>query len=168
MNIQARRISGSSFSAEDILEAVLDTEGQDLAYATHTIKMVSGPTVTHGGGAPVGEYLHYKALLRDDGTSDADANGIINYSQVQMGVTQQEKGLSVIKVVCSLIKKEDVDAFNTVREAFMQRRADAGVDEENVHGINDDFYEELPEVPYAPSILESGEVTLEWSDDNFV
>ena len=155
MNLQARRISGSSFSAEDKLEVTLNTDNQTRASAVHTIELVSGVNVTHGGGGQPDEYLHYKAIERD-----ADGDGIIDYSDVEMALVQTEQGTSVIKVVCAVITKADADAFNTEVEAWTERK-------EVAEGLEEEFTEEPP-TPIEPTILKTGEITLEWNEDNFV
>jgi len=154
MNLQARRISGSSFSAEDKLEVTLNTDNQALTSAIHTIELVSGVNVTHGGGAQPDEYLHYKAVERD-----ADDDGIIDYSDVEMALVQAEQGTSVIKVVCAVITKADADAFNTEVEAWAERK-------EVAEGLEEEFTEEAPTL--EPTILKTGEITLEWTEDTFV
>ena len=133
MELKARRISGSSFSAEDKLEVTFDSDSQDMSVITHTIEQISGVAVTHGGGAPADDYLHYKAIERD-----ANADGIIDYSDVEMSLVQVEKGTSVIKVVCSAITVAQVTAY-----------------EDNGTTI-------------TPTIFKTGEITLQWADDGFV
>ena len=133
MELKARRISGSSFSAEDKLEVTFDSDSQDMSVITHTIEQISGVAVTHGGGAPADDYLHYKSTGRD-----ANADGIIDYSDVEMSLVQVEKGTSVIKVVCSAITVAQVTAY-----------------EDNGTTI-------------TPTIFKTGEITLQWSDDSFV
>jgi len=135
MNLQARRISGSAFSAEDILQITFDSDNKDIAVMLHTIELVSGVNVTHGGGGQPNQYLHYKSVGRD-----ANDDGIVDYSDVEMSVIQVEKGTSVIKVVCSVITKEEVDALD-----------------------NGGFESKL-----EPTIYKTGEITLQWSDDSFV
>ena len=135
MELKARRISGNSFSAEDKLEVTFNSDSKDISLMLHTIELVSGVNVTHGGGAPADEYLHYKAVSRD-----ANADGIIDYSNVEMTLKQVEKGTSVIKVVCSVITKAEVDALN-----------------------NGGYISTL-----EPTIYKTGEITLQWSDDGFV
>jgi len=154
MNIQARKISGSAFSAEDKLEVTLGSDNQPMASVVHTIELVSGVNVTHGGGGQPNEYLHYKATERD-----ADSDGVIDYSDIEMALVQEEQGTSVIKVKCGAVTKADVDAFNTEFEAWNERK-------EVAEGLEKEFTEEGP--TFAPTILETGEITLEWSDDTFV
>ncbi len=133
MELKARRISGSPFSAEDRLDVTFDSDGEDMSLVIHTIEQISGVAVTHGGGAPTDEYLHYKNT-----ETDANADGIVDYSNVIMSLVQAEKGTSVIKVVCSVITVAQVTAF-----------------EDNGTTI-------------TPTIYKTGEITLEWADDSFV
>jgi hypothetical protein len=154
MNLQARRISGSSFSAEDKLEVTFSSDNQPMASVVHTIELVSGSNVTHGGGGQPNEYLHYKATERD-----ADSDGVIDYSDVEMALVQDTQGTSVIKVKCEAVTKAEGDAFNTEVKAWMERK-------EVAEGLEEEFTEELPTL--EPTILTTGEITLEWSDDNFV
>jgi len=135
MDLKARRISGSSFSAEDTLEVTFNSDSQDIAVMTHTIELISGVNVTHGGGGQPDEHLHYKSTGRD-----ANDDGIIDYSDVEISLVQVEKGTSVIKVVCSVITQAEVDALD-----------------------NGGFASTL-----EPTIYKTGEITLQWSDDSFV
>ena len=154
MNLQARRISGSSFSAEDKLEVTFASDNQPMSSVVHTIELVSGVNVTHGGGGQPDEYLHYKAVERD-----ADADGIIDYSDIEMALVQETQGTSVIKVVCQAVTKAEADAFNVEAEAYNERK-------EVAEGLEEEFTEELPTL--TPTILKTGEITLEWSEDAFV
>jgi len=154
MNLQARRISGSSFSAEDKLEVTFASDNQPMSSVVHTIELVSGANVTHGGGGQPDEYLHYKAIERD-----ADADGIIDYSDIEMALVQETQGTSVIKVVCQAVTKAEADAFNVEVEAYNERK-------EVAEGLEEEFTEEPPTL--TPTILKTGEITLEWSDDTFV
>ena len=133
MELKARRISGTSFSAEDRLEITFDSDGEDISVMIHTIEQISGVAVTHGGGAPADEYLHYKNTA-----TDANSDGIVDYSTVMMFLVQAEKGTSVIKVVCSTVTVAQVTAY-----------------EDNGTTI-------------TPTIYKTGEITLEWADDSFV
>ena len=154
MNITARRISGSAFSAEDKLEVTFNSDNQPMSSVVHTIELVSGVNVTHGGGGLVGDYLHYKAAERD-----ADGDGIIDYSDIEMALVQESQGTSVIKVVCEAVTKAEADAFNIEMQAYSERQ-------EVAEGLEEEFTEELPTL--TPTILKTGEITLEWSDDTFV
>jgi hypothetical protein len=144
MNLKAKRIQGGRFSADDKLEVSLDTDGAILGYCAHTPVVISGTEVTHGGGAPSSEFLHYRNI-----DTDADAYGVIDYSTVLMNVTQIEKGTSVIKI--------KIEYLTTVQQA------------ENIEAkqiAEENEVEFVP--PHAPSETETGQLTLEWLEDTFV
>ena len=151
MNLQARRIKGDQFTAEDKLEVVLNTNNTDLASAFHTVEVVSGVAVTHGGGAPAGDFLHYKAYERD-----ANADGVIDYSTIEMQLEQASQGASVVKVVCEAVTKADSDTYRLALQAWKDAKEEQG----------DSFTDPQPEV--NKTVLETGEITLNWSDDTLV
>lgn len=153
MNITARRISGSTFSAEDKLEVIFNSDNQPMASVIHTIELVSGVNVTHGGGQP-DEYLHYKAVERD-----SDDYGVIDYSNIEMALVQDTQGTSVIKVKCKVVTKAELDAFNADMEAWLERK-------EVAEGAEEEFTEESPTL--EPTELTTSEITLEWIEDTFV
>jgi len=154
MNLQARRISGSAFSAEDKLEVAFNSDNQPMASVVHTVELVLGVNVTHGGGGQPDEYLHYKAVEKD-----SDDDGIIDYSDIEMSLVQETQGTSVIKVVCQAITKANADAFNVEMQAYIERQEVAA-------GAEEEFTEVAPTL--VPTVLKTGEITLEWSEDNFV
>ncbi len=154
MNITARRISGSAFSAEDKLEVTFNSDNQPMSLVVHTIELVSGVNVTHGGGGLAGDYLHYKSNERD-----ADADGIIDYSDIEMSLVQESQGTSVIKVVCEAVTKAEAGPFKTEYEAWVERK-------EVAIGLEEEFTEVAPTL--TPTVLKTGEITLEWSEDTFV
>jgi hypothetical protein len=154
MNITARRISGSAFSAEDKLEVTFNSDNQPMSSVVHTIELVSGINVTHGGGGLAGDYLHYKASERD-----ADADGIIDYSDIEMALVQESQGTSVIKVVCEAVTIADTDAFSVEMKAYIERK-------EVAIGLEEEFTEVAPTI--TPTVLKTGEITLEWTTDTFV
>ena len=165
MNLQARRISGSSFSAEDKLEVTFASDNQVINSVIHTIELISGVNVTHGGGGQPNEYLHYKAVERD-----ADADGIIDYSDIETVLVQGEQGTSVIKVVAQVITQADAEAnqatgqaYTTEMEAWTERKEVAA-------GLEEEFTKEAPVAPeFIPAtVLKTGEITLEWNEDTFV
>jgi hypothetical protein len=178
MNLQARRISGSEFTAEDELEVTLSTDGQDMAYVFHSVELVSGPSVTHGGGASAGYSLHYKSHDRD-----ADDAGVIDYSTVLMGVQQEGKGTSVIKVTAGYILKSVLDTYSAAHAAWYAINkdaldahalivaeatiaADATGDKANIT-LEDLVLSGKPD-DIVPEVLTTGEITLTWTDDIFV
>jgi hypothetical protein len=150
MNLQARRKSGSQFSSDDVLEAVFDSDNQEMSEVVHTIELISGPVVTHGGGGTEGTYLHYKSH-----EEDADANGDIDYSTVFVKVDQESKGTSVIKVIAKLMTVENAIAFKTLLDSFVETP-------------NEGELIESPAIEDYQTILKSGEITLEWGDDTLV
>lgn len=142
MILQARRIKGDKFTGEDKLEVILNTDNQELFSVLHTIELVSGEDVTHGGGGQAGEYLHYK-----DAERDANADGIVDYSTVDMLVSQTAKGTSIIKAACEVITLTDMTTFKQEMEAW-------------------DNVSEQPVL--NKTVLKTGEIILEWAEDNFV
>jgi hypothetical protein len=155
MNIQARRISGSSFSAEDKLEVTFNSDNQPMSSVVHTIELVSGSNVTHGGGGQPNEYLHYKSVYRD-----AEEDGVIDYSDVEMALVQETQGTSVIKVIAKVITKAQIDTFNADGIAYQDRVDD-------VLNKGEEVVEEPP-LPIEATVIKTGDITLEWGDDNFV
>ena len=143
MSLQARRIKGDQFTAEDVLEVVVNQDGNDLNTCVFSIEKVSGVDVTHGGGGQPNEFLHYKAHERD-----ANDDGIIDYSSCEMKVEQSEKGTTVIKVIAEIITKAEYDRVIADTEAWQEGDPDV--------------------VPAEIVELETGEITLEWSDDTLV
>ena len=161
MNLQARRISGSTFTAEDKLSIQLNTDSEVADLVVHSIEVVSGVAVTHGGGAIAGDYLHYKS-----NETDADVDGVIDYSTSEMNVVQTAQGTSVIKVICSITTQSQVSVHNTDSIAYDDRATDAGVTDELPNGTDGAFTEVAPTI--TPTVLKTGDITLEWSDDSFV
>jgi len=145
MIIQTRKLRGDRFTANDTIEVSLINEDIVPIHVSHTIIMVSGAEVTHGGGGKPNEYLHYKAVERD-----ADADGVIDYSLTEMNLVQSEKGTAVIKVQVECTTKQMMDDYFALMETLP-----ADIDEG-----------QLPQ----PDLLEitSNEIILEWTDDTFV
>lgn len=154
MKLQARRTQGSKFTQEDLLETVLDTNNTDMASVVHTVELVSGVDVTHGGGAEAGVFLHYKAVERD-----ANSDGIIDYSHTMMWVRQEERGVSVIRIACEAVTKSDAEAYEAAMEDWVERQQAAHVDLV-------EFTEEAPVL--NKTLLSTGDITLEWLEDTFV
>ena len=145
MIIQTRKLRGDSFTANDTIEVSLINEGIVPINLVHTILMVSGAEVTHGGGGKPENYLHYKAVERD-----ADEDGVIDYSLTEMNLVQSEKGIAIIKVRVHCVTQQFIDDNN-----------------ELIDSLPDDIDpEQLPPTEFIE--VESGEITLEWTDDTFV
>ncbi len=157
MALKAKLIRGDRYSAEDVLECQLTIDGS--AYScVHHVEVVSGATVTHGGGAPAATTLHYKSV-----ENDADDDGVIDYSSSQMKILQSEKGTAVIKVVATVILKSDYDTWKTAYDAWIAEHTEE-VDGDRMQKIGS------PSAPAYPSASthKSGNITLEWADDTFV
>lgn len=171
-NLKARLIKGDKFSAEDVIELQFTYEGV-IHSCVNYIEVVSGDTVTHGGGASAETRLHYKSADRD-----ADGDGVIDYSSMQMHIVQTKKGTSVVKVVSEVILKDDVDRYDaeyrTWHDAWMIVEDVEEVPNEETGLLEEKplytVKEGAPDAPAYPSstVYKSGNITLEWSDDNFV
>jgi len=144
MTLQAKRLRGDQFTANDLLEVSFNADGNEIKYLVLTLVQVSGVTATHGGGGSAGDYLHYKPLPENEGDA-------IDYTTQEMWVEQTEKGTSVIKVKAEIYTVADYNAFQTAYDEWVE----AG----EVEG-------DRPEE--TKSYLETGEITLQWSDDSLV
>ena len=161
-DIKARRVLGGSHTAADTLEVQFTYTG-DAHSCVQYLESISGPGVTHGGGAAADSKLHYKAHLRDDGSTD-EVDGVIDYSSSEMYLVQSAQGTSVVKVVADILLKSEVDAYQTEYDAWY----DAYVvqPEGEVMSVVDGAPN--PPVSPTPTTYKSGEITLEWADDTFV
>jgi len=156
-DLKAKLVRGDKYSAEDVLELQLTIDSTAHSCVQY-IEVVSGATVTHGGGAPAATPLHYKDVERD-----ADSDGNIDYSSSQMKVLQSEKGTVVVKAVAEVLLKSDYDAWKTAHDAWIA---------EHTEEVDGDRMQKLgsPNAPAYPSstTYKSGSLTLEWADDAFV
>jgi hypothetical protein len=148
MNLKVKRITGGIFTEADRLEIVLDSEGNDMVQVLHKVEVVSGIDVTHGGGADAETWLHYK---------ENQEEGFIDYSNVQMDVSQVAKGASVIKV--------QMEGFTISR--WNDYLSDVETYNNQPYVGEEDSLEE-PIVDDYKTTLETGSITLEWLDDEFV
>jgi len=162
MNLIARIKKGGKFSKDDLLEVVLESNGENINIATHSVEKVSGEGVTHGGGSECGTYLHYKSVDRD-----VDENGIIDYSSVDMSVSQDSVGSSVIRIVARIITQEAQDNFISEADIYKSAADNAGVTSALPNGTDGSFSQTPPEPP-TPVVLKTGEITIEWLEDSFV
>lgn len=159
MAVTARRISGNEFTPDDIIEVSVDYPGI-MVTCDQRIEVVSGPEVTHGGGAASSEYLHYK-----NPAVDADDDGNIDYHSSIMHVTQVSKGTSVIKVEIAYVKKDEHDSHATLFDAWKAENCETWGDLIFCkEGITWDMAPAYP----AKTVEKSGEITLKWGDDSFV
>ena len=160
--LKARRVLGGKYTADDTLELQFTYTG-DAKTCEQWIEVISGETVTHGGGSPAATKLHYKAHARDDGTTDENSDGIIDYSTSHMTVVQSQKGTTVVKVCADILLKSTYDtyiaSYNTWWDTYKKEGGDEG-----------ELVDDAPNAPAFPSSTEykSGEITLEWADDSFV
>jgi len=153
MNLQTKRINGSAFTSNDILEVVFTNSSDDVVVsAIHSIEAVSGPNVTHGGGGLPGEYLHYKDINRDG------VDGVIDYSKISMPVAQASKGISVIKVVISFLSVSKSDEFDTDYQEWFNRPMAEKTTTLVTRPTIEDYYQEL----------KTGSIQLDWSDDALI
>ena len=163
ITLKARRASGDQFTSEDNLEIAFDYSDVGLMQECFTtIEQVSGVTVTHGGGAPAGQYLHNKAY-----DLHGDEDGYIDYSTIPLQVYQTEKGTSVIKVKVQYFTKAAYDTWVTATGVW----EDAYVTE-TVLKDGTTMYTQPDDAPMPPGytyeFLTTGEITLSWADDTFV
>jgi len=163
VTLQARRMKGDMFTADDDIEVVFNYSEVGTMYeATTTIEQVSGVTVTHGGGAPAGTYLHYKAY-----DLHGDENGFIDYSAQKVQVEQAEKGVSVIKIKVQYLSKADFDTWSAAMATYKDTYVTTEVLADGT--IKETSDDDAPNPPtYSYSYLTTGEITLNWSDDTFV
>lgn len=154
MNLQAKRIQGGRFSSEDKLEVLFDDEGKDIGQLFLGLEVISGAEVTHGGGETSTELLHYKQF------SDANEEGIIDYSSCIMDVVQTEKGTSVIKVIGQYIT---VAEQTENRQAYIEREEAIASGELVIDEHAEPSQQFVP--PNAFTDISTGEVTLEWLED---
>lgn len=197
MSMTVKRVHGDRFTPDDILLASIDNDGSPIETAYHTIEVVSGENCTHGGGGAAGDYLHYKAFMRDDGTSDVEEDGSIDYSDCRIKVEQLSKGESVVKVKAKLrtlqacndytaayeeweddavaaytAQIDALEAGGTVTaEVITQLRADLTANKAVYHeDLEGEDAEGFPEKPAEIEWieLETGTVTLYWGDDTAV
>jgi len=161
-NLKARRVLGGQYTADDTLELQFTYTG-DAKTCVQWIEVISGETVTHGGNVAAATKLHYKAHSRDDGSTDENSDGIIDYATSQMTIVQSQKGTTVVKVCAEILLKSTYDtyisAYNTWYEAY---HLEGGEEGELVAGAPN-----APAFP-APTVYQSGEITLVWADDTFV
>lgn len=157
-DLKAKRVLGSNYTSTDKLELELTYTG-DAQLCVNSVEVVSGIDVTHGGGSPAATTLHYKSA------SDANADGVIDYSSSFMNVVQVNKGTSVIKAVASVMLQNVHDAWETENNTWMAANSTV-VDGNTVINEGSD-YANAPTYP-SPTIYKSGEITLVWSDDTLV
>lgn len=157
ITVTATPITGSQYTSED--RFYVDINGLDMSgvnMVTHGIEVVSGSEVTHGGGASSSDFLHYK-----NADIDADEDGVIDYSRIQMFVNQTEKGDSVIKFRVSVLLQSEIDAYTEEVTAWDDAKSAA-------LALDQTYEVEPPTAPEPTIYTTSGSVTLSWSDPESV
>jgi hypothetical protein len=189
IKLRARRTEGGTYTPDDRLEIKLDYVGP-IHHCVHYLEVVSGGEVTHGGGASSDSPLHYKAQERD-----ADGDGIIDYSTVQMTLVQTQRGRNDVKVCCEVVTQEEYEQWQKERDAWVEKNAvqtehrehnykifaETGYAEEGAVGKMSFIHEDgnsylvnegtkLSDMPPSPraTVYKTGEITLEWHEDKFV
>tara|TARA_B100000767_G_C19611711_1_gene470140 strand:- start:263 stop:757 length:495 start_codon:yes stop_codon:yes gene_type:complete len=161
-NLKAKRILGGKYTPDDVLELKFTYTG-DAHSCVQWIEVIDGATVTHGGNSPAATKLHYKAHLRDDGSTDEDERGIIDYTTSHMTIVQTEKGTTVVRVCADILLKSTHDTFMTNYNTwYANYHKEGGEEGELVEGAPN-----APAFP-EPTTHKSGEITLEWTDDAYV
>lgn len=162
MSLKAKLTSGNSYTNRDTIETQLTYSG-DANIMLMSLEVISGPDVTHGGGALASESLHYKSVDRDA------VDGVIDYRTCNLFVVQSAKGTSVIKIVASLLLQADVDDWQALDDAWSDAYETVYLDNQG-NTAYVEIADGAPDRPIfpGPTIHKSGELTLEWADDSFV
>ena len=162
MNIKARRIEGSSHTANDLIEVKI-TYDEAASHCVMKPVVISGPDVTHGGGANSNTYIHYKNHDRD-----TDSDGVVDYSSATMIIEQVEKGTSVVRIEAEMAPLAAYQAYVTAYQQWDDDYVSRTIDE--FGDLQTTIADGAPAEPQAPApwVEQSGEITLEWFDDNFV
>jgi|8_EtaG_2_1085327.scaffolds.fasta_scaffold04044_3 hypothetical protein len=161
--LTAKRLWGDQFTSEDLIESKFEySDLGKLEQCITTIELVSGVTVTHGGGASAGDNLHYK-----DVGVHGDSDGYIDYTTQNIQVKQTEKGDSVIRIVLSYLTVTDHNKYladyKTWSDAYQTTEVYA--DGEEVTSTA----EGSPAAPtWSFTSIKSGEISLKYADDPFV
>ena len=162
MELKVRAVSGSRYTPDDRIEVKLTYEGH-LYTCLHHVEVESGPDVTHGGGANSNTYIHYKNHDRD-----SDSDGVVDYSSATMIIEQVEKGTSVVRIEAEMAPLAAYQAYVTAYQQWDDDYVSRTIDE--FGDLQTTIADGAPAEPQAPApwVEQSGEITLEWFDDNFV
>ena len=152
MNLQARKINGNVFTAEDVVEINVTGDSKTLDYILFTVEVVSGVDVTHGGGATSGEYLHYKSQERD-----ADSDGDIDYTSTEMTIEQVEKGESVVRIKGEYVTKLVLDEYKSLIEPWEETL-------ETLTDLTEIENHQANRPTISPEYFTTGNLTLEWNE----
>jgi len=164
MDIKVKRIYGDSFTNKD--EVIVNIQNEDFGKWNHIlygIEEVSGPSVKHGGGADANTYLNYK------NDSDKFANGVTNYANTNMVLTQDTQGDSVVRIKVRGITTTKQSEFNT---AFSNWMTSANTDQGGgVIGMGNSAWmtaNPQPNFDDYLTIQTSNTITISWGDDDWV
>lgn len=174
MKLQAKKLGGDAANSRNIIETRIVFEGDEQldkgAYnVVHTIEHVRGSTVTHGGGAESGQYLHYKS-----NETDIDEDGDIDYSSTTLHTEMNYTGISEIKAVAKVtdIKKLEAfqkewqdwaDVFSAYKKEVNEKYGPTLEAEKLMHFWEDD--NPMPEDLHSTVEIKSGNILLEWAHD---
>ncbi len=156
----AKRLWGDQFTSDDLIETTFNySDLGKMEQCITTIELVSGVTVTHGGGASAGDNLHYK-----DVSVDGDSDGYIDYTTQNVQVKQAEKGDSVIKVVINYLTvtdhqkwKDDYKVWSDAYQTIEVLESGEQI-EETAEGA--------PTPPaWSFTTLKTGDIALKYADD---
>jgi len=153
MNITVQSTEGTLYTDRDIFSVSMI--GANPVEALIALEEISGPSLTHGGGAPADEYLHYKSHEFDVGE-----DGFIDYSNMSMEVVQKTKGTSVFKILVKILTFAQLESFTADYAAF-----EAEVDNLKSASFSDEEVVQ-PKMPdnIFHTVFPSGEITINWED----
>jgi len=173
MELKIRTRGGDINSARNLLDTRIvwgDFEGKEVHSVVHTIEVIEG-AMTHGGGAPEGEYLHYKGQ-----DTDFDQDGIIDYTDTMIHTAISMPGKVSLKVKAKVMFKDDVDAH---AEAWTSYNEEFNAEVERLkglHGPDQASYDfdyavwldenSSPAANVETHTVESNSINLEWLEDS--
>lgn len=173
MELKIRTRGGDINSARNLLDTRIvwgDFEGKEVHSVVHTIEVSEG-AMTHGGGAPAGEYLHYKGH-----DTDYDQDGKIDYTDTMIHTAIAMPGKVSLTVKAKVTFKDDVDAH---AEAWASYNEEYSAEVERLKGLHGpdqasydfDYAVWLEENPgpvgeVVSHIVESNLIGLEWLEDS--
>ena len=175
--LTATSLEGGRFTPDDKFRLDFDYTG-DLHSCVAWVEVISGPTVTHGGGASADTVLHYKAHMRDDGTTDENEDGIIDYSTWEMTLTMSEKGTTICKICTNVLSKTEYDAWKVEHDTWMAENTVLTSESDhdgvvgrmtyiadgNAYFAHDGVsWEDKPKIP-GITTYKTGEITMEYED----
>ena len=157
MILKARRTKGDSFTKNDELQATItEIDFSTVSAILHSIELISGVGVTHGGGAQSGEFLHYKSVERD-----ANSDGVVDYSNTIMQVVQDKVDVSIVKVIAKYLTEAAIEKYTVDKDDYdvaYYATTDSSTLTDYSPPSLEDYY----------VTVKTGEINLEWTEDIFV